>query len=214
MIVTSFFLLIFLPNFTKAQDENNLKFLFPFELQIGINHLAKSESFHPKMGYGLSFKKFLFTKDHFALLSGFRMDVIKFEKRKIRTGRYTVYKDLKFNKYGISFPLLARGIIGKKIPLFLEGGLSFVIIPTLRGEGKKTVDLPLEPKVTQNVSEKFKPAYSPDFSGIVGIGTRFPLGEMRGVFTISFHKSFLRSRKNSGPKTHQFFSGILGLFFQ
>lgn len=207
-------LLMFLSGLTNAQEEKDLKFLFPFEVQVGVNHLMKSESFQPKTGYGFSFKKLLITKNHFALLSGFSAHVLKFKKERMRSGRYTLYKDMDFSRYGISFPLLARGILGNKKQFFIETGASFGIIPSLKGKGTKIVDLPLEPKRTSTVSEKFIPNYNPDFGGIIGIGSRIPLNRLIGVLTVSFHKSLLSYHQNSSPETNTYITAKFGLYFQ
>lgn len=168
-----------------CQNDNTLPMV---EINLGVNYLLENNNIKPKLNFGMSIKSIWFPKKTFNLISGLLFEKTKYLDSFVQCSHYCYYRDMEFNIYSFSIPLMLRAYSGEKQVLFIETGPTFEIIPFKWGKGIEVSHFPNSNPVETNISGDFEHSLT-DFGVNIGIGARFQIENYKFVMTFTYHNS-------------------------
>ena len=180
------------------------------ELGLGVNHLTKFNDVDTKIGFGLSVKRIWFPEKKINLISGLIFEKTKYFDDYVQCGQYCNYRDMKFNIYSFSIPLMLRANIGKIYKIFLETGPAFEIVPFKYGKGIEVTYPPMSSIVENEISGDFEHDLT-DFGVNVGLGFIFPVNNLKLIFGSTYHNSIKALTQKKHNEFSEYFTLRLGV---
>ena len=181
-----------------------------FELGVGINHLLSKNEVEPKPGFGISIKRIWFSEKTINIVSGLLFEKTKYLDDYDQCGHYCYYKDMKFNVFSFSIPLMLRVNAGKKYKLFFETGPALEITPLKWGKGIEVLDPPLSTATESEISGDFEHDIT-GFGMNIGIGISFPVKNYRFVLASTYHNSIQSIIEDQQNELTEYFTVKLGI---
>ncbi len=194
---------------TPLFSQNNAK-ISPVELGLGINRLTTHNGANTKIGFGLSVKKIWFSQKKLNLISGVVFEKTKYFDDYVNGGNYYHYKNMTFNIYSFSVPLMLRVNTGNACRFFLETGPSFEIIPLKYGKGIEVTYPPTSNTTETEMSGDFDHDYI-DFGANVGLGFVFPVNNLKIVISSTYHNSLKYLFSNQQDELTEYLTLKLGV---
>lgn len=180
------------------------------EINIGMNHLIGNSELLPKPGFGVSLKYIWFTNSRINLVSGILFEKTKYYEDNVQCGHFCHYKNMTFNIYSFSIPILVRANTGKHYKVFFELGPSFDIIPIKWGKGTKITYSPPDNPTETAVSGDFDHNIT-DFGLNMGIGLIVPINKRRFIVMTTYHNSIKSVFDDQANENTEFISIKLGI---
>ncbi len=205
-IILALLVIMFLPN-SFCQDSPGIQ---KFELAIGSNHLLSKNEIEPKPGFGVSIKKIWLPGKKINIVSGLLFEKTKYLDDDVQCGHYCYYKDMKFNVYSFSIPLMLRANTGSKYKLFIETGPALEIIPLKWGKGIEVLDPPLSSATENEISADFEHDII-GFGMNIGFGISLPVNNHRIVLGAAYHNSIQSIIDEQQNEFDEYFTVKLGI---
>lgn len=201
--------LILTSKFSFCQD-SSFK-ISPVEVGFGINSLTyDNNEIDSQIGFGVFVRRVWFSENKFNLVSGLLFEKTKYFDDYVRCGHYCHYKNMKFNIYSFSIPLMLRVNTGKQYKMFLETGPTFEIIPIKYGTGVKVLYPPMGDEIQTEISGRFEHD-SFDIGANIGVGVIFPLNNYKIIMSSTFHSSISSVFESQHNDLSKYFSLKIGV---
>ena len=193
--------------------------LFPnLEFSGGVNRLIldngqEISGLEPGTGFGIAVRKYWFAEKSVNLISGLVVEKTRYKQDFLLCGHFCSYRDMTFDIYTISIPLLVRvTTIGNKIAFFLEAGPALELTPIKWGRGTEI----LQPPLSIQSKEEIRGAFDHERIGIganTAVGVSVPVTNHKIIFAAGYHRNILPLLSEKYNWTAQYLYVKAGILF-